>query len=111
MAALIDWPLKDLYVICGESHEEITMLVKSLTLSIPFGLMDFLSEMGRKSKAAQLQAIRTKRLHTLSELNFIFLKGSMSAIIVPFLEHSAKNKCSPTVGELYKFVEGSENMR
>ena len=87
------------------------MLVKSLTLSIPFGLLDFLSEMGRKSKAAQLQAIRTKRLHTLSELNFIFLKGSMSAIIVPFLEHSAKNKCSPTVGELYKFVEGSENMR
>ena len=108
---LLDWPLKDLHIICGESHEEINMLVTALTLSVPFGICDLLEQMGRKSKASQLQAIRTKRLHTLFELNFVYLKGSMSAIIVPFLDYAAEKGIKPTVKALYSFVAASPNMR
>ena len=67
--------------------------------------------MGRKSKAAQLQAVRTKRLHTLHELNYIFLKGSMTALLIPFLKFATKMNKSPCVAELYEFVASSPNMK
>ena len=57
-ACKLDWPLKNLYVICGESHEEILMNTTALKLSIPFGVLDLLADMGRHTKQSQLQAIR-----------------------------------------------------
>ena len=111
MMVSLDWPLKDLYVICGESHEEICMNVTALTLSIPFGLLEFLSSMGRISKASQLQAIKSKRLHTLAELSQIFFKGSMTALIVPFLAHCDKINQKPSVSGLFQFVSSSPNLK
>jgi len=107
----LDWPLKDMYVISGESHEEIMMSVTALTLSTSFGLLELLSEMGRQTKNAQLQAIRTKRLHTLFEINYIFLKGSMTALIIPYVADCAKTNLKPTVGGLFSYVTNSENMK
>ena len=107
----LDWPFSDLYVICGESHEELLMNGTSLNHGIHFGVMDLLEEMGRYTKQAQIQAIRTKNLHTLFEMNYIFLKGSMVAIIVPFLTHCEDFKIKPSVKELYKFVSSSKNQK
>lgn len=107
----LDWPFKDLHVICGQSHEEILMNSTALRLSINFGLLDLLSDMGRHTKQAQLQAIRTKRLHTLFELNKIFMKGSMTALMVPFVTHCTDLKQKPTVKGLFKFVSESKNLR
>ena len=73
------------------------MNVTALTLSTSFGLFELLSEMGRHSKKSHMQAIRTKRLHTLFELNFIFLKGSMTALLVPFVSDCARRSVKPTV--------------
>ena len=107
----LDWPLKDMYIMNGESHEEIMMNCTSLTMATHFGLMDFLTEMGRQTKKSQLQAIRTKRLHTLFELNYIFLKGTMMALMVPYVKQCITNKSHPTVGGLFNFVEKSDNLR
>ena len=98
----LDWPLKDLAVISGASHEEIMMNVTALTLSTNFGLFELLSEMGRKSKKSHMQAIKTKRLHTLFELNYIFMRGSMTALLVPFVADCARKKVTPTVREGFK---------
>lgn len=54
---LLDWPLKDLHIICGESHEEINMLVTALTLIVPFGICDLLEQMGRKSINSSIKPI------------------------------------------------------
>ena len=107
----LDWPLKNLYVIAGESHEEMAMHVVALTNSIPFGVLEMLSELGRYSKKSQLQAIRSKRLHTLNELNYIFTKGSFTAIAIPFLNYCEKTKSEMTVENLYKYVENSPNLQ
>ena len=98
----LDWPLKDLAVISGVSHEEIMMNVTALTLSRSFGLFELLSEMGRSSKKSHMQAIKTKRLHTLFELNYIFMRGSMNALLVPFVADCAARNIKPTVREGFK---------
>ena len=107
----LDWPLKDVYTINGESHEEIAMLVVALSASINFGVMEMLEDLGRHSRASQLQAIKTKRLHTLYELNFIFTKGSMTACMIPFLNHCADKKIVPNVSGLYQYVSASSNLK
>ena len=99
----LDWPLKHLAVISGASHEEIMMNVTALTLSTDFGLFELLSEMGRHSKKSHMQAIKTKRLHTLFELNHIFLQGSMTAVMVPFVSDCAKRLIKPTTRKGLKY--------
>ena len=95
----LDWPLKDMAIISGASHEEIMMNVTALTISTNFGLFELLTEMGRNSKKSHMQAIKTKRLHTLFELNYIFLRGSMVALLVPFVADCAAKGIKPTVRE------------
>ena len=107
---VLDWPLKDLYVLCGMSHEEIAMNVVALTSNIQFGVLDMLTSMGRHNKNSQLQAIRSKRLHTLYELNHVYTKASFTAIVVPFLDNCAEGQIEPTVDNLYKFVSSSPNL-
>ena len=106
-----DWPLKDLYTINGESHEEIAMLVVALSASINFGLMEMLEDLGRHTRASQMQAIKTKNLHTLFEINYIFTKGSMMACMVPFLNHCSENQIGPDISGLYQYVSESKNMK
>ena len=106
-----DWPLKDLHIINGESHEEIAMLVVSLSASVHFGLLEMLEDIGRHSRASQLQAIKTKRLHTLYEINFIFTKGSMMACMVPYLNHCSANQTRPDIKGLLQYVSNSKNMK
>ena len=108
---VLDWPLKGLYVLFGESHEEIAMIVIALTNSIPFGILDMLSELGRHNKNSQLQAIRTKRLHTLYELNYIYSKAAFTATAIPFLNYCEKSQVEPTVDKLYQFIEKSTNFQ
>ena len=107
----LQWPLSDLYVICGESHEKLLMNGTSLIHATNFGVLDLLAEMGRYTKPAQLQALKTKNLHTLYEMNYIFLKGSITAIIVPFLNYCAELNMKPTVNGLNKFVSSSKNLK
>ena len=87
------------------------MHVRALSLSIPFGLLDFLSDMGRISKASQLQAIKCKRLHTLAEISEIFFKGSMTALMVPFVAQCGDKNEKPTVSGLFQFVSKSKNLK
>ena len=86
------------------------MTVIALTNSIPFGILEMLSELGRHNKNSQLQAIRTKRLHTLYELNYIYCKSAFNATVIPFLNNCETSKVEPSVEKLYKFVEKSPNL-
>lgn len=86
------------------------MTVIALTNSIPFGILEMLSELGRHNKNSQLQAIRTKRLHTLYELNYIYCKSAFNATVIPFLNNCETSKVEPSVENLYKFVEKSPNL-
>ena len=95
----------------GMSHEEMAMLVIALSNSIPFGIMEMLSELGRHNKNSQLQALRTKRLHTLYELNYIYTKATFTATAIPFLNHCGMFNLEPTVENMYQFVEKSPNLR
>ena len=92
-------------------HKEIAMNVIALTNSVAFGVLEMLSELGRHSKKSQLQAIRTKRLHTLYELNYIYTKASFTATVIPFLNYCVKTQGDPTVEGLYKYVENSPNLQ
>ena len=94
----------------GHSHEEIAMNVVALSSSISFGVLEMLSELGRHNKNSQLQAIRTKRLHTLYELNFIYTKATFTATAIPFLNQCEISDVEPTIENLYLFVEKSENL-
>lgn len=67
--------------------------------------------MGRHNKNSQLQAIRTKRLHTLFELNYIYTKAAFTATTVPFLNYCAQEQIEPTVECLFQFVEKSPNLQ
>ena len=87
------------------------MHVRALSISIPFGLLEFLSNMGRISKAAQLQAIKSKRLHTSAEISEIFFKGSMTALMIPYIAHCENINQKPTVGGLFQFVSKSKNLK
>ena len=107
---VLDWPLKDLYVLNGMSHEEIAMNVTALTSNTQFGVLDMLSAMGRINKNSQLQAIRSKRLHTLYELNFIYTKAAFTATVVPFLDHCDTTQAAPSVENLYKYVSNAPNL-
>lgn len=69
-----------------------------------------LDGLGRCTKKAQLQAIKSKRLHTLYELNYIFSKGSFTALVIPFLDYCQKSQGNPSIESLYKYVEKSENL-
>ena len=106
----LDWPLKHLFVISGESHEEIAMNVQALSKSVPFGVLEMLSGLGRCTKKSQMQAIRSKRLHTLYELNHIFTKGSFTALVIPFLDNCVKSGDEETIENLFKYVEQSQNL-
>ena len=107
---ILDWPLKDLYVLYGMSHEEIAMNVVALTSNVHFGVLDMLSALGRHNRSSQLQAIRSKRLHTLFELNYIYTKAAFVATAVPFLNYCDTSQVQPTVQNLYKFVSDSPNL-
>ena len=106
----LDWPLKDLYVLSGMSHEEIAMNVIALTNSIPFGVLEMLSELGRHTKNSQLQAIKSKNLRTLNELNYIYTKATFIAVLIPYLNKCAKLKANPTVEGMYTYVQQSPNL-
>ena len=86
------------------------MHVIALTSNIEFGVLDMLSAMGRINKNSQLQAIRSKRLHTLYELNYVYTKAAFTATVVPFLESCEAMQVEPTVENLYKFVSKSPNL-
>ena len=93
------------------SHEEIAMNIIALTNSIPFGVLDMLSEMGRHTKNSQLQAIRTKNLRTLYELNYIYTKATFTALAIPYLKECVAALVEPTIEGMYEFVEKSPNLQ
>ena len=86
------------------------MNVIALTNNIQFGVLDMLSAMGRHTKKSQLQAIKSKRLHTLYELNYIYTKAAFTATVVPFLDNCQSSQVEPTVENLYDFVNSSPNL-
>ena len=86
------------------------MNVIALTNNIQFGVLDMLSAMGRHTKKSQLQAIKSKRLHTLYELNYIYTKAAFTATVVPFLDNCQSSQVEPTVENLYDFVSSSPNL-